>query len=190
MKHPYTLIFALTLITIATATRLLPHPINFTPLLAVALFAGQKLGNRKLGIMTVLGSMLVIDGPLLLTTVIPQSDRTLIPAILLVNGVVYATVAAITWFAGRKPHPRNVATALIGTTTASVSFFILSNLASWLAFYPPTATGLSNCFIQAIPFFKNTWFSTLFYTAILFGCQALFEHSMLARTKFHSERSH
>lgn len=44
------------------------------------------------------------------------------------------------------------------------------------SFYPKTGAGLIECYVAAIPFFKNTLLSDLFYTALLFGGLALVEH--------------
>jgi hypothetical protein len=51
--------------------------------------------------------------------------------------------------------------------SASVSFFIISNLGVWYFYYPLTWAGLSSCFILAIPFFVNSIASDLFYTSVL-----------------------
>ena len=41
-------IFLTALIIIAAITRLLPHPPNFTPIAAIALFGGACFSNKKL----------------------------------------------------------------------------------------------------------------------------------------------
>ena len=51
---------------------------------------------------------------------------------------------------------------------SSCLFFILSNFGVWLIGYPKTLEGMISCYILAIPFFKNTILSTLFYSGIIF----------------------
>jgi len=47
----------------------------------------------------------------------------------------------------------------------------VSNFGTWLSgtLYPMSLTGLTECFIMAIPFYGNTLLGDLFYVAVLFG---------------------
>ena len=47
-------------------------------------------------------------------------------------------------------------------------------------YYPKTATGLTACYVAAIPFFQNTLASDLFYAGLLFGGFALAERALPA----------
>ncbi len=68
---------------------------------------------------------------------------------------------------------------------ASILFFVISNLGVWLSglLYPMTLDGLLACYIAAIPFFKNTLLSDLFFSIVLFG---IFE---LCRSPGHLKRT-
>lgn len=182
MKPKHQTLFVLFLITLATLTRLLPHPINFTPLLAVALFAGRHISGRLSGIGLVAVSMLVIDIPYVVSEVLPQADLNLLSNILLVNISVYGTVLGLTFAAQRIKAFRGFRTTLLGSLAASMAFFVITNFASWLAYYPTSWTSLVACYSSAIPFFKNTWFSTLLYSGVLFGCLSLFNRLSISRS--------
>lgn len=62
---------------------------------------------------------------------------------------------------------------------SSVSFFLVSNFAVWLAgyiAYPKTLAGLGACFAAAIPFFKNDLVSSLLFSAVFFAVPVLAGH--------------
>jgi hypothetical protein len=61
-----------------------------------------------------------------------------------------------------------------------VLFFVVTNFGTWLlsGMYPMTASGLTACFVAAIPFFQNTVAGDLFYSGVLFGGFALLERAM------------
>ena len=52
---------------------------------------------------------------------------------------------------------------------SSIWFFITTNFAVWIIweYYPKTFEGVISCYILALPFFKNTLLSTLFFTVLL-----------------------
>jgi hypothetical protein len=72
-----------------------------------------------------------------------------------------------------RVKPLFVGGAAIG---GSVSFFLVSNFAVWLAGnigYPKTLAGLGSCFAAAIPFFKNDLISSLVFSAVFFALPVL-----------------
>jgi hypothetical protein len=154
-NHPR-LLALLTAILAAAALRLVPHPPNFTPIGAMALFGGAYLGRRGLAFVAPLAALLLSDAVL-------GFYRGM--------DFVYASVALIVvigwWVSSRRTQLRIGAAAL----ASSVSFFAITNLGMWLfsGFYPLTSAGLAACFAAAIPFFQNTLAGDLFYTALLFG---------------------
>ena len=52
-------------------------------------------------------------------------------------------------------------------------FFVISNFGVWLAWYPHTWQGFADCYIRAIPFFRNSLAGNLVFTAVLFGLYEL-----------------
>lgn len=164
-----------TLIVCATMARLLPHPENFTPLLAVALFAGRKIEHVPAALSVVVLSMLVIDLPLWFGLLGPALNTTLLTKVILINLSVYASIAGLVSIAHRTRCKRGGLFVAAGSLAGAMLFFVITNFASWLAFYPQSWAGLANCYQLAIPYFKNTWLSTLLYSGILFGCLAMWD---------------
>ncbi len=56
--------------------------------------------------------------------------------------------------------------------SGSILFFILTNFAVWTfsQWYPHNIQGLIECYMMAVPFFKNTLLGDLFYASVIFGC--------------------
>jgi hypothetical protein len=150
------------MILAATAARLLPHPPNFSPIAALALFAGASFASRRTAFALPLGALLLSDVVLGFSSITP---------------VVYGSFALITCL-GFWVQPRPRLGRIAGASVAgALLFFVLTNLGVWAlaGLYPKTSTGLADCFIAAVPFFRNTLAGDLFYTALLFGGLALVE---------------
>jgi hypothetical protein len=60
---------------------------------------------------------------------------------------------------------------LAGSLSGSVVFYVISNFGVWMngLDYPRTAEGLVQCYIGAIPFFRNAILGDLFYAGLMFG---------------------
>jgi len=146
----------------AAALRLVPHPPNFAPIAAMALFGGAYLGRRSLAFVAPLAAMLLSD---LLLGFHPYMWATYL-------GV--ALIVLIGWAVQQRIAPVRVGVAAVAS---SLLFFLLTNFAVWLqsGFYPPTLAGLTACYVAAIPFFQNTLAGDLFYAALLFGGFAVME---------------
>ena len=152
-------------IVAAAALRLVPHPPNFTPIDAMALFSAAYLGRRVLAFAAPLGALLLSD---------------LVLGFYHGIATVYASVALIVlvgWIALSRVSPLRVGTAAIA---GSLLFFVITNFGMWLfsGFYPLTTAGLAACYVVAIPFFQNTVAGDLFYSAVLFGGFALLERTV------------
>ena len=148
------------LIVAAALSRLIPHPWNFSPIEATALFAGAYFVDRRLALLVPIGAMLLSDLFLGFHAGMP---------------VVYGCIALMAWF-GRglavKRSPLRI--AAYGLASA-VFFFVATNLFVWLGsgMYPLTAAGLATCFALALPFFQNQLAGVAFYSTVLFGAFAL-----------------
>jgi hypothetical protein len=158
----------LSAILAAAALRLVPHPPNFSPIGAMALFSGAYLGRR--GAVALVAPL----GALFLSDLVLGFYSGMI--------TVYFSVALIViigWLALRRVSPIRVGGAAIAS---SVLFFALTNFGVWLSsgFYPRTLAGLEACYVAAIPFFQNTVAGDLFYAAVLFGGFALLERTVPA----------
>ena len=150
------LVALLVAILAAATLRLVPHPPNFTPIGAMALFSGAYLGRRPLAFVAPLGALLLSD---------------LVLGVYHGMATVYFSVGLIVligWVALKRVSPIRVGAAAI---TSSVLFFVITNFGMWLfsGFYPRTLAGFEACYIAAIPFFQNTVAGDLFYATLLFG---------------------
>lgn len=159
---------ALLAITLAAAsTRLLPHPPNFAPIAAMALFGGCHFTSKRSAFGVPLIAMFLSD--LLL-------GYGFHPVLPFVYGSFALTVCLGLWVRQRRT-PLAIGGAAL---TASVLFFAVTNFGVWIQgdLYPMTLEGLVRCYVAAIPFFRNTLAGDAFYTVVLFGgfalAQALF----------------
>ncbi len=84
---------------------------------------------------------------------------------------VYATFALTGIIGLVVQKHKKLSTILSGTLLASILFFIITNWAVWAfgTMYPHNLNGLTQSYIAALPFFKNTVLGDLFYTALLVG---------------------
>jgi hypothetical protein len=151
------LIALLSAIVVAAALRLVPHPPNFTPIGAMALFSGAYLGRR--GVVALVAPL----GALLLSDLVLGFYRGM--------PTVYFSVALIViigWMTLERRSPVRIGAAAVAS---SILFFAITNFGMWLfsGFYPRTWVGLEACYVAAIPFFQNTLAGDLFYAALLFG---------------------
>jgi hypothetical protein len=146
----------LSAIIVAAALRLVPHPPNFSPIDAMALFSGAYLGRRWVAFVAPLAALLLSD---------------LVLGFYHGMATVYATVGLIVligWWVSSQRRPLRIGAAAIAS---SAVFFVITNFGMWLfsGFYPVTYGGLVACYTAAIPFFQNTVAGDLFYTVLLFG---------------------
>jgi hypothetical protein len=151
------------MILLAALSRLLPHPWNFSPLEAMALFAGAHIAQRWLGVLVPLIALLISDLFLGFYEGI------------WVTYLCFALIAlAGTWLRGAGAAK----IAAFGLASAT-GFFIVSNFAVWAgsAMYPHTAAGLLSCYVSAIPFFHNQLAGVAFYGLLLFGGYALLQRA-------------
>jgi hypothetical protein len=143
-------------IVTAAALRLVPHPPNFSPIGAMALFSGAYLGRRWLAFAAPLAAMLLSDA------VLGFYDGF---------WITYLAVALIALLGSLALQRRTALRIGLAAVAGSVLFFLVSNFGTWSlsGMYPHSGAGLAACYIAAIPFFQNTLAGDLFYTALLFG---------------------
>jgi len=151
------------IILTAAFSRLIPHPPNVTPVLAMALFGGAYLENRRLAFLIPFAAMLASD-------IILGFHRTM-PFVYLAFAV---TVFLGLWIK-QKPGSFRTLTAALG---GSFFFFCFTNFGVWVfghgtQSYPMTFAGLLACYSAAIPFFRSMLVGNLVYTLIFFGGFAL-----------------
>jgi len=151
----------LALIIIGTLIRFIPHPLNFTPIAAIALFSGTYIQNKRNAILIPILLMLCFD----VITVAMLSSSISLQTI-----GVYLSIFIITnlgfLLRGREQRQTIMVASLLG----SMLFFFLTNFFVWLSgIYPFTSNGLGTCYVEAIPAFKGTIMGDLFFNLLFFG---------------------
>ena len=146
----------------AAILRMLPHPPNFEPIGAMALFAGAHLTGKRWALMIPLAALFLSD------VFIGFHDQMLI---------VYGAFALVVCLGFSLREHRTAGPVAIAGLAGATLFFVLTNFGVWAfgSLYPKTLAGLVSCYVAAIPFFGSTVAGTLFYTAVLFGTFALAE---------------
>jgi hypothetical protein len=154
------LIFAM--IVLAAGLRLAPHPWNFTPVGAIALFSGAMVRDRRVAFLFPLLVMFTTD------TIIGFHK---------LSPLVYASFL-LSVLIGRFLNEKRSLVRVGGATfLGALQFFLITNFGVWafLNSYPYTGAGLAACYIAGIPFFWNTLTGDAVYTALLFGSFVLAE---------------
>lgn len=149
-------IVILCLIVIAVLSRLLPHPPNFAPIGAIALFSGALFTSRTWSMLAPLLIMFISDLILGLHTLIPT---------------IYALFLLTTLIGNQLRDKITIPNVMGASLLSSILFFIGSNFMVWLGstYYSQDLGGLIHCYVMAIPFFHWTVLGDLFYSGVLFS---------------------
>jgi hypothetical protein len=148
------LIFAM--IVLAAALRLAPHPWNFTPVGAIALFSGAMVRGRRAAFLFPLLLMFATDA------IIGFHRLSLL---------VYASFLLSVLIGRFLTEKRSLVRVGGATFLGALQFFLITNFGVWafLNSYPRTAAGLAACYLAGIPFFWNTLAGDAVYATLLFG---------------------
>ena len=143
-------IFPITLILILALSRLIPHPPNFTPIIAVAILSGYFFKNLYFSFLVLIASMVIAD------FFIGFYDNMF---------VVYLSLMLITFTFYRAGSKLNYKSLVLFSLFGSLIFFVITNFGVWALgnLYEKNLKGLIDCYILAIPFFGNTFLSTLIF---------------------------
>jgi hypothetical protein len=148
------------LVVISAAGRLAPHPPNFVPVAAAALFAGFFFKHRITALAIPLAALGISD------LAIGGYDWR-------VMGVVYAALALPV---ALRPLVRTLSVRrVVGCSLiSSIVFYLASNGAVWAfsPMYAPTVVGLLACYVAALPFLLYTIAGDLFWCGVFFGTYA------------------
>lgn len=157
-------VLALAIILIAAALRVAPHPWNFTPIGAMALFSGAILKGRRL---TFAFPLLALFAGDLFTGLYNYK------LMFVVYGSFAISVAIGFWLRERRTIARISAATLAG----ALQFFLITNFAVWAAglSYQHHLRGLVTCYLAGVPFFWNTLAGDACYALLFFGAFALAE---------------
>jgi hypothetical protein len=156
-SHAYALraLLAAVMIVLAAVARIAPHPWNFTPIGAMALFSGAILRDRRIALLFPLTALFAGD---------------LMPVIY-VSFLLNVLIGR--WMAANRSVARVGGSVFLG----ALQFFLVTNFAMWRAYdtFPHTLAGLAICYLTGLPLFGDTLAGDAFYAALFFGTFALAE---------------
>ena len=178
-------LFVSAAILLAAISRILPHPPNFTPIAAMALFGGAGLSDKKFAFIIPLLAMFISDCVLQAVSGIGFHNT-----IFFVYGSIVITVAMGFMLRNNNSAGRTILFSVL----SAIIFFIVTNFATWwlegtngAPLYAHTLQGLITCFAAAIPFYSNSIFGSFFLNTVmgdLFYCGILFGSFYLAKSRF------
>jgi hypothetical protein len=153
---------------------------NFTPILALSLFAGSIFTNKKMSYALPLIAMLASDIFLQLFTKIDGFYGVS----QFFNYAILALIVAL----GTTLKNKTIINIAGYTVASSLIFFVLSNFGVWFFdsynMYPKTLTGLAQCMGAGVAFYKqqiqgnvlsNPIVGDLYFSALFFGGYALYK---------------
>lgn len=161
------------LVGAAALYRVLPHPPNFTPVAAMALFGGAKLDRKLWAFAVPLLAMLLSD--LALEVMFGWGIHALMPVVY----TSFAAVVALGWSLRGRLTVVSFGTAAV---IAPTLFFITTNFGVWAmgSLYPQTLPGLLACYTAAVPFYAWSLLSCVTFSAMLFSGAGLLERQFPA----------
>ncbi len=181
MKFNKNIVFTLlALIVVAALYRILPNrPLGFAPQIAMALFAGSVIKDRKFAFALPLISMFISDG---LYEVLYNAGLTAYGGFYsgqFTNYLLFAGLTVIGFFINKNKAWQIGLGALVGPTV----YFFISNFLVWIGgggyHHPKTMDGLMLTYTDAIPFYAGSMYATVVFCAVFFGGYALLKTGLL-----------
>ena len=148
------LIFAF--IIVIALLRIIPHPWNFTPVGALALFSGAYLSKKGYFIIPLV-ALLIGDAWY------GFYNGIVLTAVYL--GFIASTLVGHKLLAANFSKTRLCSSIGLG----ALSFWLISNAGSWLAFYPLTFDGLIQCYANGIPYLGRSLVADAVYATLIFS---------------------
>ena len=161
------------LIVIASLYRIMPgRPYGFAPMIAMAIFGGAVIKDKKFAFLLPLLAMFVSDG---LYQLLYMNGVGNIPGFYEGQALNYILFGSLTVF-GFFIKNFNVKRIALASISAPTTYFLLSNFFVWASSSPlaglsrpKTFSGLMMCYVDGLPFYPWSVVSTFVFSAILFG---------------------
>ena len=163
------ILFGFGILVLALVSRFLPHPPNFTPILAIALFGGAIFKSKKIALAVPIVAVFLSD-------LVLGLHESMIAVYLCLGVFMYM---------GMKLERKSSKSVATNAIAAAVIFFIVTNFTVWAfgGVYEPNLSGLILSYTLALPFFNWNMLSTLLFSGVLFGAYNLFEKYSFAEAK-------
>ena len=136
-------------LVVLSASRFIPHPPNFTSLLALSFYIPAAFGIKF--IPAVILSLLFTD------------------LIIGFHSTMFFTIGSVILIGFiSKYFNHSIILRLFGALTGAIIFYLLTNFGVWLnGSYGYNIVGLINCYILALPFFGYSIISTIIFSVII-----------------------
>lgn len=146
---------AIFLIVIGILSRFMFHLPNFTPIIAIAMFAGALLPRKQ-------------------AVIVPLALYVISDFMLGLHGLVlftWGSMGVIGLISLYNRKHKTVKSVVAVSFISALFFYIITNFGVWYAYptYSKTMAGLVECYVAAIPYFRNTLISTFLYLGAFFG---------------------
>lgn len=148
------------------------RPYGFAPQIAMAIFGGAIIKDKKFAFLLPLLAMFVSDG---LYQLLYINGVGIIPGFYEGQALNYLLFAGLTVF-GFFIKNFNVKNIAIASISAPTVYFLISNFLVWASASPlaglqrpKTFSGLMMCYGDGLPFYPWSLASTFVFSAILFG---------------------
>lgn len=153
--------------------RVLPHPYNFTPLIAVTLLSSFAISNRMLALVVPLMGFWLSD--LFMNNVVYAgyySNFTIFN-----SGMIwtYGAILLVGLMGSSFINKISSGKVVLASLSGSTIFYIISNFGVWVLspMYAKSVTGLIQCYTLALPFYGTSLIGDLLYSSLLFGAYQL-----------------
>jgi len=168
------LVTLILMIVVAAFYRVIPdRPMGFAPHLAMALFGGAVIKDKKLAFAFPIFSMFISDVVYHLLYINGLTSISGFYEGQFTNYILFAGMTSI----GLLMRKVNVMNIVIFSVIICSAFFLLSNFFVWNAGSgwgrPHTFVGLMQAYEDGVPFYRNSIFATLIFSGILFGAWKL-----------------
>lgn len=162
------------------------RPFGFAPQIAMALFAGSVIKDKKLSFLVPILSMFFSD---ILYQILYLQDLTELKGFYegqWLNYILFAAITVIGFFINKN----RIGHIILGSLAGAVFYFLASNFFNWLGGgldinnqpYPKTFDGLMSCYTAALPFFRGSLLATLFFNGVFFGVYYLYTRYVVRLT--------
>ena len=161
------------LIVIASLYRIMPgRPLGFSPMIAMAVFGGAVIKDKKFAFLLPLLAMFVSDA---LYQLLYTNGVGNIPGFYEGQALNYVLFGGLTVF-GFFIKNFNIKRIAIASLSAPTAYFLVSNFLVWASSSPLAGlgrpknfSGMMMCYSDGLPFYPWSVASTFIFSAILFG---------------------
>lgn len=151
---------------------------NFTPVIAIALFSGAKFQDKKWSVIIPVVSLFISDVILSYLNNFDIFHNTIL--------FTYGSILLVILLGRLLNSERlNISKTVSFTLLSSLLFFVITNIGVWLFsnMYTLDLTGLTKCFVLAIPFLQKSIAGDLFFATVLFGVYELVSNKLTSGSK-------